>query len=222
MFEQYVKDYNEAIIETDKEAAIAVVEEAISNGVTPEEVVFKIVMPAVEDMMQLVIDNLDTNLAQHFMTAQIAAEITEKMLAQFSAPPEIIGKAVIGSSFGDLHSLGKRIVMGCLKSMMVDVIDLGVNITAVDFVDAAVEHDAQVIAVSSMMMHTATGEEGSLQIRELLHERGLEKKIKLIVGGSPFRYDKELYTSVGADNWAPDGISAAKIICQLIHEVKAS
>mgnify|MGYP000108314617 CR=1 FL=1 len=222
MFEKYVKDYNDAIFETDKEAALAVVEAAVENGVTPEEVVFKIVMPAVEDMMQLVINNLDTNLSQHFMVAQIASEVTEKMLALFSAPPEIIGKVVIGSSVGDLHSLGKRIVIGCLKAMMVDVVDLGVNVSAVDFVNAAVEHDAQVIAVSSMMMHTATGEEGSLQIRELLHERGLEKQIKLIVGGSPFRYDNELYTRVGADDWAPDGISAAKIICQLIHEVQAS
>jgi len=222
MFEQYVKDYNNAIFETDKDAALAVVEAAVENGVTPEEVVFKIVMPAVEDMMQLVIDDLDTNLAQHFMVAQIASEVTDKMLAQFSAPPEIIGKVVIGSSFGDLHSLGKRIVMGCLKAMMVDVVDLGVNVNAVDFVNAAVEHQAQVIAVSSMMMHTATGGEGSLQIRELLHERGLEKQIKLIVGGSPFRYDKELYSSVGADDWAPDGVSAAKIICQRIEEVNAS
>ncbi len=222
MFESYIKDYNEAVFEIDKETAIEVVENALANGITPEDIVFKIVMPAVEDMMQHVLNDLDTNLAQHFMTAQIAAEITEKMLLQFSEPPEVIGRVIIGTAFGDLHSLGKRIVMGCLKSMMVDVIDLGVNVTSEDFVNAAIEHDAQVIAVSSMMMHTATGEEGSLAVRELLKQQGLESKIKLVVGGSPYRYDNELYTQVGADSWAPDGITAAKIICDLIREVKKS
>ena len=222
MFETYIKDYNEAVMEIDKEAALEVVENALANGVIPEDIVFKIVMPAVEDMMEHVLNDLDTNLAQHFMTAQIAAEITEKMLQKFTQPPEVIGRVIIGTVFGDLHSLGKRIVMGCLKSMMVDVIDLGVNVTSEDFVNAAIEHDAQVIAVSSMMMHTATGEEGSLAVRELLKQKGLESKIKLVVGGSPYRYDNELYTQVGADSWAPDGISAAKIICDLIQEVKQS
>jgi len=222
MFETYIKDYNEAVYEIDKETAIEVVENALANGVTPEDIVFKIVMPAVEDMMQHVLNDLDTNLAQHFMTAQIAAEITEQMLLKFSKPPEIIGRVIIGTAFGDLHSLGKRIVMGCLKSMMVDVIDLGVNVTSEEFVNAAIEHDAQVIAVSSMMMHTATGEEGSLAVRDLLKQQGLESKIKLVVGGSPYRYDNELYNQVGADGWAPDGITAAKIICDLIREVKKS
>jgi len=159
MFETYIKDYNEAVMEIDKEAALEVVENALANGVIPEDIVFKIVMPAVEDMMEHVLNDLDTNLAQHFMTAQIAAEITEKMLQKFTQPPEVIGRVIIGTVFGDLHSLGKRIVMGCLKSMMVDVIDLGVNVTAEEFVNAAIEQNAQVIAVSSMMMHTATGEE---------------------------------------------------------------
>ncbi len=221
MFDQYIRDYNEAILETDKELALQVVEKALDSGVSAEDIVFKIIMPAVEEMMARVLTDLDTNLAQHFMIAQIASETTEKMLQKFSQPPETIGRVVIGSSFGDLHSLGKRIVMGCLKSMMVEVFDLGVNVNAEDFVDAAVEHDAQVIAISSMMMHTATGGEGSLQVRKLLKQRGLEQEIKLVVGGAPFRYDSELYKTVGADNWAADGITAAKMICQLIHQVNA-
>lgn len=143
------------------------------------------------------------------------------MLTKFAVPPEVIGRVIIGTSFGDLHSLGKRIVIGCLKSLMVDVTDLGVNVQAEDFVDAAVAEEAQVIAISSMMVHTATGEEGSLQVRALLKERGLENDIKLVVGGAPYRFDHELYSKTGADSWAPDGITAAKVISQLIREVKA-
>ncbi|BCG62879.1 MAG: trimethylamine corrinoid protein [Methyloprofundus sp.] len=221
MFDTYIKEYNEAVFETDKETALAVVDKALQEGVTAEQVVFKIITPAIEEMMEGIEKDADTNLAQHFMTAQIAAEVTEKMLTKFAVPPEVIGRVIIGTSFGDLHSLGKRIVIGCLKSLMVDVTDLGVNVQAEDFVDAAVAEEAQVIAISSMMVHTATGEEGSLQVRALLKERGLENDIKLVVGGAPYRFDHELYSKTGADSWAPDGITAAKVISQLIREVKA-
>jgi len=222
MFETYIKDYNEAVFDIDKETALEVVESALQQGITPEQVVFNIIIPSIEQMMALIEKDPDTNLAQHFMTAQIAAGITETMLTKFSTPPEVIGRVIIGTAYGDLHSLGKRIVIGCLKSMMVDVVDLGVNVKAEDFVDAAVEQDAQVIAISSMMVHTATGEDGSLRVRALLNERNLENQIKLVVGGAPYRFDHELYTKAGADNWAADGVTAAKIISQLILEVKAS
>lgn len=220
MLDAYIQSYNEAVFETDKQAALDVVNLALSDGYSPEDVVFKLVIPAVEAMMSRIEKDPDSNLAQHFMTAQIAADVTERMLEKFSNPPQVIGRVVIGTAYGDLHSLGKRIVIGCLKSLMVDVIDLGTNISAEQFVDAAVTQDAQVIAVSAMMVHTATSEKGSLRVRELLKERGLEDKIKLVVGGAPYRFDPELYSKVGADGWAPDGVTAAKIITQLIREVK--
>jgi len=222
MFETYIKDYNEAVFEIDKELALEVVETALQQGVTPEQVVFDIIIPSIEQMMAEIVINADTNLAQHFMTAQIAAEITENMLAKFKTPPEVIGRVIIGTSYGDLHSLGKRIVIGCLKSMMVEVVDLGVNVKAEDFVEAAVAQDAQVIAISSMMVHTATGENGSLKVRALLKEQNLENQIKLVVGGAPYRFDHELYSKVGADNWAADGVTAAKVIRQVILDRKSS
>ncbi len=221
MSKSYIDAYNEAVFETDKQAALAVVNQALNDGFSPEDVVFKLIIPAVEAMMARIEQDLDSNLAQHFMTAQIAADVTERMLEKFAVPPEFIGRVVIGAAYGDLHSLGKRIVIGCLKSMMIDVIDLGINIRAEQFVDSAVDYDAQVIAISAMMVHTATGEKGSLKVRALLHERGLEDKIKLVVGGAPYRFDPELYATVGADAWAPDGVTAAKVIAQLIREVNA-
>ena len=78
------------------------------------------------------------------------------------------------------------------------------------------------IAISAMMVHTATGENGAHKVRQLLHDRGLEKTIKLVVGGAPYRFDGELYKAVGADAWAADGVNAGKLIVDLIKEVKAS
>ncbi len=220
MLENYIQAYNEAVFETDKQAALDVVNRALNDGFSAEDIVFKLVIPAVELMMTFIEQDPDANLAQHFMTAQIAADVTEKMLEKFSKPPEMIGRVIIGAAYGDLHSLGKRIVTGCLKSLMVDVVDLGTNVSAEKFVDAAVTEDAQVIAVSAMMVHTATGEKGSSRVRALLRERGLEDKIKIAVGGAPYRFDPELYLKVGADAWAPDGVTAARVIVDLIREVK--
>lgn len=220
MLETIIKSYKEAVYETDKEAAFEVVNAALADGVSAEDIVFKVVIPAVEELMSGINKDPDANLAQHFMTAQIAAEVTEKMLEKFQHPPEIIGRVVVGTASGDLHSLGKRIVMGCLKALMVETIDLGVNVTAQRFVDEAVAHDAQVIAISAMMVHTATGEHGARGVRKLLHERGLEDRIRIVVGGAPYRFDPELYKTVGADAWAADGVSAGKVIVDLIKEVK--
>ncbi len=222
MLDSIIKAYNEAVFETDKEAAFDVVNAALASGMRAEDIVFKIVIPAVEEMMSNITRDPDANLAQHFMTAQIASEVTEKMLEKFEHPPEIIGRVVIGTAHGDLHSLGKRIVMGCLKALMVEVIDLGVNVPAARFVDEAVANAAQVIAVSAMMVHTATGENGARGVRQILRERGIEKQFRIVVGGAPYRFDNELYKTVGADGWAPDGVNASRMIVDLIKEVKAS
>lgn len=222
MIDAIVKAYSDAVFETDKEAAFAVVDDALAQGVSPEDIVFKVVIPAVEEMMSGIIKDPDANLAQHFMTAQIAAEVTEAMLRRFRQPPQIAGRLVIGTAFGDLHSLGKRIVSGCLKALMVDVVDLGVNVPAERFVDEAVQQDAQVIGISAMMVHTAIGDGGCKRVRQILRERGLEHRIRIVVGGAPYRFDETLYRTVGADAWAPDGVSAGRVILDLIKEVKAS
>jgi len=218
MFSEVIAAYNEAVFDTDRGRALQVVQDALAQGVAPEDVLFKVVAPALELMIQTVSGEAEFNLAQHFMASQIAAEVTEAMLSRMAAPPQAIGRVVIGTAPGDFHSLGKRIVVGCLKARMVDAIDLGLDVTAERFVDAAVERGAAVIGISSMMMHTATGPGGCLKVRQLLRERGLEDKIKVAVGGAPYRFDPELYHAVQADAWASDGVMAGRVIADLIKE----
>jgi len=219
MFDQIVKAYNEAIYDTDRDEALRVVQDAVKQGISAEDIVFKVVTPAIDLMMKSIAENLDANLAQHFLTAQIASEVTEQMLPLFKQAPESKGLIVIGTAFGDMHSLGRRIVSGCLKAMMIDVIDLGVNVTAEHFVEQAIAHQAQVIGISAMMVHTARGEDGCLKVRQILKDKKLENKIKIIVGGAPYRFDDQLYKVVGADAWAADGISSGHVIADLIKEV---
>lgn len=216
-----IQAYSEAIFDTDRARARQVIEEALSRGVTPEEVVFKLVVPGVERMLEAVGRSEGVNLAQHFMAAQIAAEVTEAMLPRFTTRPTTAGRVVIGNSVGDFHALGKRIVAGCLRALTVEVVDLGVNVAPERFVDEAVARQAQVIAISSMMVHTARGERGCLAVRRLLRERGLEARVKVAVGGAPYRLDPGLWRVVEADGWAPSGLLAGQEIVRLIREVSA-
>lgn len=220
MLQKAIKEFNEALFDTDKERAMAIIVGAIDSCVSAEDAVFKIIIPAVDNMIKAISENREANLAQHFMTAQIASDATEYALCRFTTAPKKIGHVVIGASKGDLHTLGKRIVIGCLKSMMIGVDDLGVNVSAEKFVEEAIGQNADVIAISSMMLHTARSDEGCKKVRALLKERNLEDRIKIIVGGAPFKFDRELYKIIGADAWAEDGVTAAKVISELIGRVQ--
>ncbi|MEW6236312.1 MAG: cobalamin-dependent protein [Candidatus Omnitrophota bacterium] len=216
--EQLIAAYNEAVFDTDRDKALKIVRDAVDGGVSPEEIVFQVVVPAIEHTIGAISGKCELSLAQHFMISQIAAEVTEEMLPQFKESPAIVGRIVIGTSQGDLHSLGKRIVVGCLKARMIESIDLGVNVAPERFVDEAAANRAPIIGISSMLVHTARGENGCLKVRQILKERKLEDKIKIVVGGAPFRFDHLLYKAVQADAWAEDGIAAGKVIAELIQE----
>jgi methanogenic corrinoid protein MtbC1 len=214
--------YYDAVYDTDRELAMAIIDEALAAGVTPEQVVFEIVVPAIERMVKSFAEDFDATLAQHFLASQIAAEVTDAMLPRFAKTPEIVGRIVIGSSRGDFHGLGKKIVSGCLKAGMIEVSDLGLNVEPERFVDEAVAQGAGVIGVSSMMVHTARGADGATAVRKLLDARGLAGKIFLVVGGAPYRFDAGLYKAVGADAWAENGMVATRVIAGLLSKKRAS
>jgi trimethylamine corrinoid protein len=211
-------EYNTAIYDTDADLALHLIRTAFQQAVSAEDIVFKVILPSIDSFLSSAVTE-QTSLAQHFLASQVAAEIVEEMLPNFRQSPESIGHVVIGTSPGDYHGLGKRIVIGCLKARMIGVTDLGLNVSAERFVNAALEHDARIIGISSMMVHTARSENGCREVRRILQERGLEGQIKIIVGGAPYRFDEQLYRQVGADAWAENGVDAAGIILGLLREM---
>lgn len=218
--QDYIKQYDEAVFDTDLDRALQVVHDAVKEGVTPEEVVFQMAFPVMDRMIKAVSEDQNANLAQHFLTARIADAVTAEMLPKFKKQPEIIGRVVMGTVWGDLHTLGKRIVVGCLKAHMIDVIDLGVNVPAERFVDEAEAREAPVIGLSALMIHTATGENGCRKVRRILRQRKLEDRIKIIVGGAPFRFHPDIFKIVGADTWAPDALTASQVIEGMLQEAR--
>lgn len=220
MFDRTVKAYSEAIYDTDRKRALKVVSDAVEQGLLPEDIVFGVIIPSMESMMSSISEKKGINLAQHFMAAQIAAEVTEEMVSRFAVKPSVAGHVVIGTSQGDFHALGKRIVIGCLKARMIEVTDLGVNIPPEKYVEEAVAKHAQIIGISSMMVHTARGEKGCIAVRRILKERNLEDSIKIVVGGAAYRFDHNLYNVVQADSWAESAITAVGVIEELIRKVR--
>lgn len=220
MLDDVLTSYYAAIVDTDRERALSVVHRALAHGASPEEIVFHVVVPAIELTMKSFSDGGDVNLAQHFMGSQIGATVVEEMIPRFSRKPETEGRIVLGTAAGDFHGLGKRIVAGCLKARMIDVLDLGTNVPAERFVDEALAGGAQVIGISSMMVHTALGENGARKVRQILKERKLEARLKIIVGGAAYRWDHDLYKAVEADAWAENGILAGDVVGALIQEVR--
>lgn len=218
MLDEVVSAYTEAIYDTDRDRALAIVRHAACNGLSPEDIVLKVVLPAMDRMVKAISEDFEATLAQHFMAAQIADTVTREMLNRFQVAPQTKGRIVIGAAWGDMHTLGKRIVTGCLRARMFEVHDLGVNVPPEKFVDEAVAFGAEVIGISALMVHTARGEKGCLRVRQLLRERGLEDQIKIVVGGAPFRFDPHLYQTVQADAWAEDAVTAGKVIETLLQQ----
>jgi methylmalonyl-CoA mutase cobalamin-binding domain/chain len=220
MLKSIVTAYNEAIEDIDQDRALEVVQAAIDEGASPEEIIFELVIPAIEQLTSVAAVVPEASLAQNFLMARIGSKVTGEMLRKMRTPPPAAGCVILGTAPGDLHSLGKTIVGGCLRSMTFEVVDLGIDVPPERFVEEAVARNAQVIGVSAMMAHTALGENGCLGVRRILKERGLEGRIKIVVGGAIYRYNPSLCQEAQADSWAPDGMAAGKVIGELIKGLK--
>jgi 5-methyltetrahydrofolate--homocysteine methyltransferase len=121
------------------------------------------------------------------------------------------GTVVLGSVSGDLHDIGKNLVGIMLRGAGFDIIDLGNDVDAERFVEAAKEHKAKVIGLSALLTTTMTQMK---KVVELVKQQGLRDKIKIIIGGAPVNatYAEE----IGADAYAFDGTSAVDKIKELL------
>ena len=115
------------------------------------------------------------------------------------------GVAIIGTVKGDLHDIGKNLVIMMLESKGIRVIDLGVDVPAERFVDAAVEYNAKVLCCSALLTSTM-GE--MRKVVECAIERGIREQVYIMVGGAPVT--QSFCEAVGADCYTEDAASAAE------------
>jgi 5-methyltetrahydrofolate--homocysteine methyltransferase len=120
------------------------------------------------------------------------------------------GKVAIGTVKGDLHDIGKNLVAMMLEGTGFEVRDLGVDVPPEAFVKAA-QDGAQVIGMSALLTTTMNKMEDTI---EALRAAGLREKVKVLIGGAPVTQD--FANRIGADAFAPDASSAARIARQLV------
>lgn len=123
---------------------------------------------------------------------------------------ESAGTAVLGTVKGDLHDIGKNLVKIMLESKGLKVIDLGVDVPAEKFVDAAIENNASVICCSALLT-TTMGE--MREVVSKVNASELAGKVKIMIGGAPVTQD--FCNEIGADAYTDDAASAAEVAVKL-------
>lgn len=122
-----------------------------------------------------------------------------------------LGKVVIGSVQGDLHDIGKNLVGIMLEGAGFEVIDLGTDVAPEQFVDEAVKNNAQIIGMSALLTTTMPG---MGKVVNLLKERNLLGKIKVIIGGAPV--NEEFCKEIGADAYCFDAANSVATVKKLL------
>ncbi len=132
-----------------------------------------------------------------------------------SGPSQNKGKFLIGTVERDIHDIGKDLVITMLSTRGIEVIDIGVDCPAANFIDSALEHDVDIIGASCLLTTTAP----ELQkIVELLTERGLRERFYFVVGGAAI--EATWAASIGTDGFAGDLQEAVKLALKLLEQKK--
>jgi len=121
-------------------------------------------------------------------------------------------KIIMATVKGDLHEIGKNIVITLLNANRFEVVDLGSDVDSLDIVKAAEREKADLIGLSALMTTTMLGQK---EVVEILNEMKLREKFKVIVGGAPT--NQEWADRIGADCWAPDAASAVRLVEKLTN-----
>src|SRR5581483_5195538 len=121
------------------------------------------------------------------------------------------GKVLIGTVAGDMHDIGKNMVVTMLKGVGFEVKDLGINVPRETFVKEVSEYRPDILGLSALLTTTMTEMRSVIQV---LDEHELRRHCKVIVGGAPV--SEPFAHEIGADGWAADAVAAVALAKQLI------
>jgi len=125
---------------------------------------------------------------------------------------QAVGKACIGTVKGDMHDIGKNLVIMMLEGKGFEVIDLGVDVPPERFVEAAIENDCKIICCSALLTTTM---DVMGDVVEAAEKAGVRDKVKILVGGAPIT--QAFCKQIGADAYTVDAASAADMALALLQ-----
>ena len=151
-------------------------------------------------------------VAARAMNAGIA--ILEPKLVEIGSKP--VGKAVIGTVKGDLHDIGKNLVVMMMKGAGMEICDLGVDVEPDTFIEKAEEIGADIIGMSALLTTTMPNMK---TVIDRMKEKGVRDKYIVMVGCAPV--NQSFADEIGADYYTPDAATAAEVARKAVLEKNA-
>lgn len=212
MSTEVLENLKKAIVECDSEEAVNLARRAIQEKIDPIKI-----LAAMTAAIRQVGDSFgkgelwlpDLVGAADAMTS--ATPIIEKEIKRRGITRESLGTVVIGTVYGDIHTIGKTMVATLLIAEGFVVNDLGINVTSERFVEGIKKYKADILAMSALMTMTAPEQR---KVIETLKKEELRDKVKIMVGGGAIT--QEFANSVGADGYDPTAPGAVKLARRLI------
>ena len=193
------------MVETGKVKIVkTLVTEALENGVAPKEILEQGLLPG----MNVIGDKFKNNevYVPEVLIAARAMKAGVELLKPHMQTGEMggAGTAVIGTVKGDLHDIGKNLVKMMLEGKGINVVDLGVDVSAEKFVEEAIANNAQIICCSALLTTTMNEMENVVKVAT---EKGIHENVFIMVGGAPIT--QEYCDKIGADCYTTDAASAS-------------
>ncbi len=205
--ENSISQYIKAVIEMDIEMAKKVCEDAIAKGMHP----YKIIQEGIAKAANIISDKFEAEeffIPELIMAGEIIKETMKILEPQIKEKGDknALAKVIIGTGKGDLHDIGKNVVITFLEAEGFEVIDLGVDVSSERFIEAIRAENPDIVAISALVSMTLP-EVGNLM--KALVEANLRKEVKVIVGGAPVT--EEFIKDIGADAYAKNAMDGVNI-----------
>lgn len=195
----------EAIISGNAVSAAEAARTLLDEGMEPQTLISRGVVPA----MEVVGENFETG--EYFLPEMMAAALSTRAVLDHLRPllsetgAEPVARAVIGTVKGDLHDIGKNLVGMMLEGAGFEVVDLGPDVPAENFIAAIRDHKPHLVGMSALLTTTMPM---MRTIIAAMEEAGVRQQVKVMVGGAGVNH--EFATRIGADGYAPDASSAVR------------
>lgn len=202
-----VTELEQALLEVDSVAANRLIASA-RHKQDAMVIIEELIVPAL-DRIGLGWEKGDVALSQVYMSGRIVERIVDELLPSTDPDRKNQPKMAI-ATLQDYHLLGKRIIYSTLRACGYTLLDFG-RATVDELVELIIKESIELILISTLMLPSA------LEVKDLRHKldaKGI--KLKIIVGGAPFRLDKNLYKEVGADATAVNAKDTVTLIESLL------
>jgi len=208
--EQLIKEAAKSIIDADKAKAEELAKSAIAAGMDPLEVIdegFSVGIAKVGDLF----GRGELFLPELILSAEAMKVATDILNAALPQGAKKRGKVVMGTAQGDIHDIGKSMVVSFLQASGFEVYDVGRDVEMQKFIDKAQEVDADIIGMSALLTTTMSGQKTLI---EELKKAGLRDRFKVMVGGAPAT--QRWADRIGADAYGVDAADAAEKAVKLL------